>query len=364
MKQFRLSRGPAGSRTGIHTRNGIPARGFTLVELLVVIAIIGVLVALLLPAVQAARESARRMQCANNVRQLNLGVINYEQSNRKLPYGILMSHEFDAKTAPHVSVRSSWAIAILPYIELNNLFQQYDEQTRTADSLPSVKVLQQFNSVHGCPSDLPQQLMGTWGINADGGGGEAVAEETATGSYKGVAGKVMQISPGFPGYWDEPELILHARKNNPFAAETSRGALHATSEGRGIKPVKLREVSDGTSQTMLITEYTTVPGFRPGIGADFTWWRPRWGGGGAYHTLASPSSEPLARGRPDIESCVFLGTSGQEDCKRAVASFHPGGFHVGFIDGHVAFVNADIAEQPWLALATIAGGETVAGDAL
>lgn len=347
----------------VDSRHRASSRGFTLVELLVVIAIIGVLVALLLPAVQAAREAARRMQCTNNVRQLSLGTINYEQSHKSLPYGILMSHEFDEGSAPHLSTRSSWAVAILPYIELNNLFQQYDEETRTANSLPSVKVLQQFNPVHACPSDLPQQLMTAWGINADGGGGVAVGEPIATGSYKGVAGKVMQFSPGFLGYWDEPELIKFGMKNYPYAVETSRGALHATSEGKGIEPVKLRQVSDGTSQTMLITEYTTIPGSRPGLGEEFSWWRTRWGGGGAYHTLASASSEPLARGRPDIETCVFQGTSGQEVCKRAVASFHPGGFQVGFIDGHVAFVNADIAVQPWLSIATIAGGETVAGDA-
>ncbi len=338
------------------------SRGFTLVELLVVIAIIGVLVALLLPAVQSAREAARRMQCANNVRQLGLAVLNYEQSQNSLPYGTLMSRAYDEGTAPHLSTRSSWSVAILPFVELNTLFEQYDEETRTADSLRSVKVLQQFPSMHACPSDEEQVLMGTWGINEDGGGGEAVAEHTATGSYKGMAGTVIDM--GFAGYWDSPAMVSFALTNNPDAAERSRGALHVTSEGKGIEPVKLRQVTDGTSQTMLIVEYTTIPGSRPGVGSDFSWWRPRWGGGGAYHTLATASSEPLARGRPDIETCVFEGTSGQEVCKRAVASLHPAGFNASFIDGHVAFLSADIEEEPWLALATIAGGELVASDAL
>lgn len=347
-----------------HTDSGgdLSRRGFTLVELLVVIAIIGVLVALLLPAVQAAREAARRMQCANNVRQLSLAVLNYEQSQGSLPYGTLMSRAYDEGTAPHLSTRSSWSVAILPYVELNSLFQQYDEETRTADSLTSVRILQQFPSVHTCPSDSPQELMGAWGINKDGGGGEASGEHIATGSYKGMAGAVIEM--GFPGYWDEPDMVVFALKNKPDAAARSRGALHVTSEGKGIKPVKLRQIVDGTSQTMLIVEYTTIPGSGPGIGSEFTWWRPRWGGGGAFHTLATASSEPLARGRPDIETCVFEGTSGQEVCKRAVASFHPAGFYVSFVDGHIDFLNADIDQEPWLAMATIAGEELIVNDAL
>src|SRR5512138_2950661 len=88
-------------------------RGFTLVELLVVIAIIGVLVALLLPAVQAARESARRSQCANNLKQIGLGVHNYADTHRTMPAGNIHS------------VFGSWLVWLLPYVEQQSLFQMY-----------------------------------------------------------------------------------------------------------------------------------------------------------------------------------------------------------------------------------------------
>src|SRR5919106_972509 len=87
--------------------------GFTLVELLVVIAIIGVLVALLLPAVQAARESARRMQCQNHLKQIGLGIHNFEDTNKTLPHS-----RYDN--------RYTWAVEILPFIEQKALFEQWN----------------------------------------------------------------------------------------------------------------------------------------------------------------------------------------------------------------------------------------------
>ena len=101
-------------------------RGFTLIELLVVIAIIAVLIALLLPAVQSAREAARRAQCVNNVKQLVLGLMNFESSNWTLPKGInepyvnglnIQSGQRPARGRPDRAVRPNWAVMILPYID-------------------------------------------------------------------------------------------------------------------------------------------------------------------------------------------------------------------------------------------------------
>src|SRR5439155_26949426 len=98
--------------------------GFTLVELLVVIAIIGVLVALLLPAVQAARESARRTQCANHLKQMGLAFQNFEAANGFLPPDCIRSQW------------PSWAAIILPYMEGNNVYQLWDLQLRYYDQTP------------------------------------------------------------------------------------------------------------------------------------------------------------------------------------------------------------------------------------
>ena len=96
-----------------------PAAGFTLVELLVVITIIGILIALLLPAVQAAREAARRMQCSNNLKQVGLAILNYESSYSVLPPGGL-------RLSSRAAYGSSWWVRILPYIEAGNVLDRYD----------------------------------------------------------------------------------------------------------------------------------------------------------------------------------------------------------------------------------------------
>src|SRR5262245_18660185 len=101
--------------------NGIRPLGFTLVELLVVIAIFGVLVALLLPAVQAARESARRSQCVTNLRQVGVALQNYESAKRVLPYG---SDYYDVTAGP--TFKATWAALILPYLEEQSLYDRFD----------------------------------------------------------------------------------------------------------------------------------------------------------------------------------------------------------------------------------------------
>jgi prepilin-type N-terminal cleavage/methylation domain-containing protein/prepilin-type processing-associated H-X9-DG protein len=105
-----------------HTRRSL-RRGFTLVELLVVIAIIGTLVGLLLPAVQTAREAGRRMSCANNLKQVGLGIVNYEQARKTYPSGRDTRDQFGV----------SWAFRLLPYVEQSQIFAAYDKTARVDD---------------------------------------------------------------------------------------------------------------------------------------------------------------------------------------------------------------------------------------
>src|SRR6187455_2929482 len=128
------------------------ARGFTLVELLVVIAIIGVLVALLLPAVQSAREAARRMRCANNLKQIALAAQNFHDIHGNFPSGCKL-------TTPPDTYYSNWAIQLLPYIEQQNLFSRYDDTVTNVH--PNNKFVREtFVDAYSCPSELkPKQIL-------------------------------------------------------------------------------------------------------------------------------------------------------------------------------------------------------------
>lgn len=171
------------------SRIGKAEGGFTLVELLVVIAIIGILIAMLLPAVQSVREAARRTQCMNNVRQLSLAALNYESAHMHFPSGVIDDDD-DLRDA----LRNGW-VDMLPHIEQNNLYQQYDFDSnwRSGVNAELAKVsipvfrcpsssgdADQFGSVEGSNSDyamskgpsgalvdLAELQMGVFDVNSE-----------------------------------------------------------------------------------------------------------------------------------------------------------------------------------------------------
>ena len=126
-------------------------KAFTLIELLVVIAIIGILIGLLLPAVQKVREAANRTSCQNNLKQIGLALHNYHDSNNKFPPGGVTNG--GCCTTPS---GANWAIYILPYIEQDNLYKQYDftiPNEANADPKRPFSVVRQIVKTYNCPSD-------------------------------------------------------------------------------------------------------------------------------------------------------------------------------------------------------------------
>lgn len=312
--------------------------GFTLVELLVVIAIIGVLVALLLPAVQAAREAARRMQCQNNLKQIALSALNYESAKGELPPGCRSVNNDENRW----NVREGWASAILPYMELQPLADGFD-WTMSYKATANANNAQAYVKSYICPTDtftadlvLPQ--------------GETIRFAPAT--YKAVSGVVdLTKSAGSSTYWDR-----RYSQDNPAILEDFsqlRGPLTATGPNYSLQPTKLSQITDGTSQTALVGEYhtTTFADIRKSV----------WGSGWRYHSKSHMIRGSLFR-TPDLEQCVTLadqiyGAEGKFFCYRSFASLHAGGvMNFALCDGSVTTIVDDIDDEAYLAYGTIAGG--------
>jgi prepilin-type N-terminal cleavage/methylation domain-containing protein/prepilin-type processing-associated H-X9-DG protein len=306
-------------------------RGFTLVELLVVIAIIGVLVALLLPAVQSAREAARRMQCANNLRQISIGVHNYVDTHGFFPVNYLPT----GNPSPNWNDNSgfqhwSWMSRILPFIEQQNLYVNLNVGVNT------LRQSQQYVSTQIktflCPTDdftkrgprLDGHNLGTPPLSTPLPLGQT--------NYRGVSGQNWQ--------WGD------ARWNPlPSAIDGNRDGLLA---GDGIwyrvdylKPRRLAMITDGTSNTFMVGEDL------PQLNTHCSW--PY-----ANHTQGTCAIWPNAKqanGQP------FPITDWPN-----VYSFHsrhPNGLQFAFADGSISFIPNNIDIPTYRALATIQSGESI-----
>lgn len=362
-------------------------RGFTLVELLVVIAIIGVLVGLLLPAVQAAREAARRMQCANNLKQLGLGVLNYESAIGALP----LTTTGPSRTSPQLgSGFASWLAMILPQIEQGPLYNSIDFSRALADdknfsnsgdyteltisqSHPNARAVATSVSTFLCPSDSAEQTT-TLG-----------SARPAPGSYAGNLGWVR----GASGADGTTSPIRVANGAMPIVNP-------AQPDSWQIAKIKLRDFTDGTSSTALVAERLindavkvngtfgdTMQGSLKTATSSFC------AGGGSSNrplrdwvTFCNGVSVPdpgysLPHGRSWISgwtlaanlymhvmpinarNCHIYG--GEDDGTNIVtaSSNHVGGAQLCFVDGHVQFVSQNIDNRVWWAIGSRNGGEVV-----
>lgn len=304
---------------------------FTLVELLVVITIIGILIALLLPAVQAAREAARRLQCGNNLKQMALALHNYATAAGSFPPG-------GVTEGPCCSTKSgtTWTICILPYIEQQALFDQYDQNAFNEDDV-NAPVREAVVEAYVCPSDQNTRQVQVPDV-LDMTGGQEIRYQR--GSYRGCCGR---NEPSVTGAWWDVVQSSHAFGNFPIPG-TWRGVFYSIGQ-TNFSTVAFRDIRDGTSNTLLVGEHATIdPAGRR------TFWARTFG---AWNKSTVVADSRTLIG--DFQACVDLG--GSWSCKRMWGSFHPGGLQFALCDGSVRFVSESVDMNLLADTASIAGGE-------
>jgi prepilin-type N-terminal cleavage/methylation domain-containing protein len=338
-------------------RAGHPRRaGFTLVELLVVIAIIAVLIGLLLPAVQSAREAARRSNCQNNVKQIGLGILGFTDAKGGLPSGV--------RPVAASTVRCGVFVFILPWLERQDMWDSYDTNVAWfhPNNLPvsSVRLTSYVcPSAIGNPNQLDHNPDGTTGF------GTGVV---ANGDYASSLG----VDPRLPATVADPAaraLVLPSSAMTSSPSAPTNGLLPK----QQVPRLKLQAVTDGLSKTIAIWE---------SAGRPWVWQANRRVSDNlnTAHTNAGgwcrPASDILFAGSNESGTMVpgpFLnrtnghnhgseayGTSGYPtygtEGSSQPYSFHPGGLHAGMGDGAVRFIQESADITVVSALVTRAGG--------
>ena len=328
--------------------------GFTLVELLVVIAIIGILIGMLLPAVQSVREAARRIACANNVRQMGLATLNYESAHMAFPATWAPAGD------PETGNIDGWSVQgqILPFLEQGNLYSEIDfalsynastiNISGTDQRLSSVRV-----AVYQCPSEVRDEL---------------------------------RLKNGEPYHYP---LSYAANAGdwfvyNPATRQTGPGAMTTFRENA------ISSFTDGTSNTLFYGEVKAyTPYFRnaaiggeltkpvdptaiASLGGDFksSSGHTEWVDGRAHQTSFTATFAPNTFVPYEVSSdeVYDVDWTNQQEGKSLTAStyaavtsrsYHPGGVNTGRADGSVKFFSEDVSLSVWTALSTRNGGEVV-----
>jgi len=319
--------------------------GFTLVELLVVIAIMGILVAMLLPAVQAARESARRAQCESNMRQVGVAIHHFQNARKRLPIGMWMKRDSCDDPPcdpppPITEAKGTMLLQLLPFLEEEALFDYYDfdEVDVHNQRMPSGrKIKRHLVSVYVCPSDVSGGL-NPWGVGLS--------------NYVGSAGPLKKSDNG---NWRLP--CLCTQPYNSFAIKrkgfNSPGAFMRNWSKTAEKIPRFRTIKDGLSKSIFVGEIRTDC-----WSAGRAGWGARNNGCGTATTII-----PL-----NIDTCgdreTLAGIDGcKTDCNWNLAagfkSAHVGGVNFTMGDASVVFLNDDIDHQVYQYLGAVADGHVV-----
>jgi prepilin-type N-terminal cleavage/methylation domain-containing protein/prepilin-type processing-associated H-X9-DG protein len=338
-------------------------RGFTLVELLVVIAIIGILIAILLPAIQAARESARKIQCSNNIRQLGLACLNYESAQKRLPPGSVwrVGNKLDVsqiETPNNPNLFENWVIKILPQIEGKTTLQMFDLTKPISGSASPNNIRARAVPIPTmlCPSD-------TFNVTPFDGSGSSQTNQLnakgqvwARGDYgcNSAMGKMSITHDGadsaaVPSGWGNRYI---------------RGVMGANNLTCSIK-----QITDGSSKTIMLLELRAgltsfdCRGIWAMSGGPSSCWAHGFHGDANGPNASSPEADDMLS-CPDVQ--VALGGSsgvgskgqiivsrlgmscagsapGKANWQQATRSMHAGGVNTCFADGSVRFITDFIA---------------------
>jgi prepilin-type N-terminal cleavage/methylation domain-containing protein/prepilin-type processing-associated H-X9-DG protein len=350
-------------------------RAFTLIELLVVIAIIGVLIALLLPAVQSAREAARRAQCTNNLKQIALATHNYHDVNNAVPSGCLWP-------CPGADGCWGWGAApmlgVLQYIEQGTLYNAYNASLGVMGNTTAAPNLWLGNSTvfntsiasFMCPSDAPEVTSPVTNYLGNLGG------PFSLGGYSGT------IIPSRHSPWDYPaeesDLLSTARtvgfaamrdgtSNTALWSEGITGTTGSVTTGMGQGELRGVFTSNFNNRTRspatviaLLGACDALPPGTASIRNDRgVGWQYTYPGyvNNLYNHVGPPNSRRCTNAPPNTWSLDLWGTE-------PPSSFHPGGVNLAMADGSVRFVKETVSLETWWALGTKAGGEVISADSL
>lgn len=334
-------------------------RAFTLVELLVVIAIVGLLVALLLPAIQSSRETSRRGTCQSNLRNAALALMNFDQSNRTLPgYSVLLK-----RAHPHGPERASWVVPILPYLERHDLYARWSDPTQplTSPSGPTRTTLVSPLHVLLCPSNFNPDASDNplhFVVNT----GSAIS---ANDNNQAGPNAYSAVKKYHGQNWPE---------------DVNAGALFNQSQidyKLPAKKISLEYIStnDGTSRTLLLSEnlqagnwgLTATGAFESEFAirqnTGFVWFIT-----GNLDNATPPSASTFA-GKYDFQALginaratEFLGAAaGMYDATASTptglafarpSANHPGGVNAAFCDGHLRFLTSELDYRVYTQLMT------------
>jgi prepilin-type N-terminal cleavage/methylation domain-containing protein/prepilin-type processing-associated H-X9-DG protein len=326
--------------------------GFTLVELLVVIAIIGVLIALLLPAVQMAREAARRISCGNNLKQYGIALHLYHDVNQLFPPGGSLKWgnqggDWEGINAPQIG----WQVRVLPFMEQNTLFERLPMNARYAwdVQIPHKGVMTFAREIQVpyamCPSDPRAPVVGGWAQASYCGNLGSVRTPSADGSCNQFMTNDVHVMPG--GWAD------HGNTDDPNGVNGMFGRLAIQT--------RMASVTDGTSNTFMVGEVLMDC-------TDHTagWWN--YNGGGNAHASTSVPINTMTTCARSQQEAIERGYIAPQCWQKhnwnyswGFRSQHPAGAQFVFVDGSVHFIGKTINYNTYQYLGSRNDGRVVQG---